>query len=238
MVPTWVSHAALIAAAAGPVSHHLIWIRSEWDAVFYKIAAAAVVLQPLALLLLRFGGLGLIQSLIALSVIQTSYLVSLFASIAIYRLFFHSTRKFPGPFWARLWQWWRVYELAKSEKAYLLVHELHQKYGGVVRIGQVFLSAMCRCTTSADLLQAHDMSLSTMSRQSCPYTVQIQYASNHLSMKRGSTRVCKPFEMLTSTISAALFGTRASMEKVKDQSNSWRSSGADSFQHVKISYHA
>lgn len=138
MILTSLSHAGLIAALAGPISHHLIWIRCEWDAIFYKITAAALVFQPLALLLLRFGGAHLVTSLVALSVLQTSYLVSLFTSIAIYRLFFHSTGKFPGPFWARLWQWWKVYQFAKSEKPYGIVHELHQKYGDVVRIGQPF----------------------------------------------------------------------------------------------------
>jgi hypothetical protein len=150
MVPTFLPQAALIAALAGPVSHHLIWIQSEWDGVFYKIAAAAAVLQPLALLVLRLGGLDFVQSLIALFVLQTSYLVSLFTSIAVYRLFFHSTRSFPGPFWARLSQWWRVYEFAKSEKGYLVVHELHQRYGDVVRIGQAFPFSLSYHTTTAD----------------------------------------------------------------------------------------
>jgi hypothetical protein len=147
MVPTSLSQAASTAALVGPLSHHLIWIRYEWDGVFYRIAAAAIALQPLALLLLRLAGLKLFQSLVTLAVLQTSYLASLFASIAVYRLFFHPTRRFPGPFWARLWQWWRVSQFAKSEKGYLVVHELHQKYGDVVRIGQAFPFDLSRRTT-------------------------------------------------------------------------------------------
>jgi hypothetical protein len=148
MAPTPLSQAASLAAVAGPLSHHLIWIRYEWDSFSPRIAAAAIALQPLALLFLRLAGLNLIQSLVTLAVLQTSYLGSLFTSIALYRLFFHPTRRFPGPFWARLWQWWKVSQFAKSEKGYLVVHELHQKYGDVVRIGQTFPFDLSRHTTS------------------------------------------------------------------------------------------
>ena len=135
MFPPWLPTAALTSAAIGLFSHYTVWIRFEVDGKFHQVVAAALILQPLALLLLRASGLALPVSFIVLCILQTSYLVPLFISVSVYRLFLHPTRKFPGPYWARLSSWWKVATFARSEKAYLDVHKLHQLYGDVVRIG-------------------------------------------------------------------------------------------------------
>ena len=139
MSPTWLPQAALISASIGVLSHYLFWIRFEFDTFFYKIAGAVVILQPLTLLALQINGLGMLQSIVILSVLEGCYCVALFSSIALYRLFFHPLRKFPGPFWARLWMWWKVSKFAEEERGYLVVHELHRKYGEVVRTGRAQL---------------------------------------------------------------------------------------------------
>lgn len=136
MLPPWFLSAALIFAAAGPVSHGEIWVRGEWDGVFHKLVPWILSTQALGYLFLCWLGQGLLQSLYILTLLNVSYLVSLFASIAIYRLFLHPTRGFPGPFWARLSSWWRVRTfLNHNEQAYAVTHELHQKYGDIVRAG-------------------------------------------------------------------------------------------------------
>jgi hypothetical protein len=65
-----------------------------------------------------------------------SFFTSLFTSISIYRLFFHPLRSFPGPGFARLTSWWGVTKIALGANKYQLHHELHNRYGNIVRIGK------------------------------------------------------------------------------------------------------
>jgi hypothetical protein len=139
MAPIWLPQAALISASIGVLSHYFFWIRFEFDRFFYKIALAVLILQPLTLLALQISGLGMLQSIVILSVLEGCYCVALFSSITLYRLFFHPLHKFPGPFWARLWMWWKISKFAEEGKGYMVVHELHRKYGDVVRIGRAQL---------------------------------------------------------------------------------------------------
>ena len=105
-----------------------------------KIAFTVLCLQPVLTLALYANGLGLLHSNAILAKFHICYLISLFTSISIYRLYFHPLAKFPGPFWARLWMWWKISKYAEEEKAYFVVHKLHQEYGDVVRIGMYLLA--------------------------------------------------------------------------------------------------
>ena len=140
MPMSWLLQAALLAAAAGPLSHYLIWCRYEFDGFFYKIVGAVLLLQPVALLNIKLSGQTWLQSYVALVSLETAYSASLFASIGLYRVFFHPLRRFPGPFWARLWMWWKIAKFAEAEKGYLVIDDLHKKYGDVVRIGMQSLT--------------------------------------------------------------------------------------------------
>jgi hypothetical protein len=140
MFPRWLPPATVVAATAGPISHYLLWSRGEWDGEFHKVVPWIGAAQVLEFLLLRWLGQSLIQSIVLLSLLAAAYVITLFSSIAIYRLLLHPTRKFPGPFWARLSSWWRVRAfLRHHEQAYAVTHELHEKYGDIVRAGTVTL---------------------------------------------------------------------------------------------------
>ncbi|KAJ5714425.1 uncharacterized protein N7483_011606 [Penicillium malachiteum] len=80
------------------------------------------------------------QSGIFLLLANAAFYIPLFASISIYRLFFHPLKSFPGPGLARLTTWWGVVKLAMGEQRYQLHHELHQQYGKIVRIAPNYLS--------------------------------------------------------------------------------------------------
>lgn len=69
-----------------------------------------------------------------------SYLVGLFGSIAIYRLFFHRLRHFPGPRLAALTKLWHVYK-CRDSRNHLVLDALHKKYGTIVRTGEILWSA-------------------------------------------------------------------------------------------------
>ncbi|KAF2094506.1 cytochrome P450 [Rhizodiscina lignyota] len=59
--------------------------------------------------------------------------------IAVYRLFFHPLAKYPGPVVAKVTAWRDVYHAYRGDK-HLDFHQLHQKYGPVVRYGPNTLS--------------------------------------------------------------------------------------------------
>lgn len=73
-------------------------------------------------------------SLASIAVIAT-YVASLFNSIAIYRLFFHRTKKFPGPTLAKVSKLWHASKVLNSDQ-HLLLDRLHKQYGDFVRTGQ------------------------------------------------------------------------------------------------------
>lgn len=136
MLPPWLSKAIFVAAAMGPISHYSLWVRFEFDGTLHRFLPGIFFFQALSFLYLNYTGLTVIESTWVFVAIQITYLVSTFASIALYRLFFHPTRIYPGPFWARLWSWWKIKAfIDHDEQGYAVFHDLHQKYGDVVRIG-------------------------------------------------------------------------------------------------------
>lgn len=64
------------------------------------------------------------------------YFLSLFLSIAAYRLFFHKFKGIPGPILARLTKLYHVYNAADS-KQYIWLDGLNKKYGDFVRTGKL-----------------------------------------------------------------------------------------------------
>lgn len=140
MLPYWLSTAALVSTTAGPISHYTLWVHGEWDGIFHKAVPWLGLSQVLGFFVLRWLDQGVLQACFILSILAAVYVVSLFSSIAIYRLVLHPTRGFPGPFGAKLSSWWRVRTfLNHNEQAYAATHELHQKYGDVVRVGNTSL---------------------------------------------------------------------------------------------------
>lgn len=74
-------------------------------------------------------------------------ILTLFLSIALYRLFFHPLNRYPGPRIAKLTSLWRLYNRACRKEAW--VHrDLHDRYGDIVRIG----ASTSRCTACRMLM--------------------------------------------------------------------------------------
>ena len=134
-----------IAAAAGILSHNLIFIRNE-----HHIQAPQLFRFFLLLSLLLFAGEARIwalsnpgQAARTSAFIVLSYTGSLFTSIAIYRLFFHKLRNFPGPIGARVSKFWHVGKLL-GQPNFRVLDELHQQYGDFVRTGEYCGAAFTR----------------------------------------------------------------------------------------------
>ncbi|PSN63043.1 putative cytochrome P450 [Corynespora cassiicola Philippines] len=69
-----------------------------------------------------------------LSVISAGGLIiGLALSKIVYNIFLHPLRSYPGPWYAKATIFWSQYHLYKGDFTYL-VHDLHQKYGSVVRV--------------------------------------------------------------------------------------------------------
>lgn len=80
--------------------------------------------------------------------IFTVYILSLFASIAIYRKFFHRLRHFPGPSVASITKLWQTSKTLDSQN-HILLDNLYEKYGDFVRTGKMldFSAEAAYCLT-------------------------------------------------------------------------------------------
>jgi len=114
---------ALIGAALGIALHRTLFIHGEWH-----VHAPQIVLYHLA----YFTFVSIILTNAQWMI--TGYIIALFSSITIYRIFFHRLRHFPGPIWARITKIWHAWQ-ARHRTNYLLLEKLHNQYGDFVRTG-------------------------------------------------------------------------------------------------------
>ncbi|KUI73735.1 Tryprostatin B 6-hydroxylase [Cytospora mali] len=124
------------AVVAGIATHLGVFIRGEWHllaplvALAHTLAFWALFLACASTSPRKNDAASLLQA----TCLSISYLVGLFGSMSIYRLFFHRLRKFPGPRIAALTKLWHVYE-CRDLRNHLKMHELYQRYGSFVRTG-------------------------------------------------------------------------------------------------------
>ncbi|PWY84975.1 cytochrome P450 [Aspergillus heteromorphus CBS 117.55] len=116
--------ALTVGAVTGVVMHHGVFIHGEWHLQAPSILVGHVSVFAVLLLASTRSSWLLIAG----------YLLSLFASITIYRLFFHPLRHFPGPLGARISKLWHVWQARKC-KNFLVLDALHAQYGDFVRTG-------------------------------------------------------------------------------------------------------
>lgn len=82
----------------------------------------------------------LATALLKLSIGAAVFSSTLSASVLIYRGFFHSLRRFPGPFAARYTSFWAVWKSGVNCRFHEHLTELHRKHGDFVRIGMTWYS--------------------------------------------------------------------------------------------------
>ncbi|KAJ5905858.1 uncharacterized protein N7473_002774 [Penicillium subrubescens] len=114
---------ALIGALSGLVLHRAVFIHGEWHVrapdilIYHLIYFVALVMVSNHAYWMIFG-----------------YLTALFSSITIYRVYFHRLSHFPGPKWARVTKLWHAWK-SRHRQNFLVLSELHRKYGDFVRTG-------------------------------------------------------------------------------------------------------
>ena len=121
--------------AAGVLSHLCIFIRGEWHLSAPMLLRLFIVLSVLSTLVRVRLRLDEFPTAV-MSFLRNAalYIVSLFASVCIYRLRFHRLSAFPGPPLARVSKFWHVWKCRTSQN-HLILDELFQHYGDVVRTG-------------------------------------------------------------------------------------------------------
>jgi len=133
-----------VACLAGASAHVLYFNRGEHHlhgSRYLQAVLASFPIIAVVLLRARYGerpdGL-LLASTDSIKLIS-SYLLGIYSSLMVYRLFLHPLNRFPGPFGARfssIWLSWRV----RKGDAYKQVAALHAQYGPFVRVGSSDLS--------------------------------------------------------------------------------------------------
>ena len=135
-----VTAAAAAAAAAGVVTHLGYFIRREHHLYGTKyIQIFTVLFIATVVLIVRLGNEPLGYALGKATLLAGCYLGGLFASLLLYRVFFHPLKTFPGPLGNKLGNLWFSAQLSNGD-AYRQVLDLHEKYGAFLRIGSSDLS--------------------------------------------------------------------------------------------------
>ncbi|KAL2813351.1 benzoate 4-monooxygenase cytochrome P450 [Aspergillus cavernicola] len=114
---------AYIGAVVGLGAHHGLFIHGEWH-----------IQAPFILVAHLIGFLYLALMIATGWQIISGYLLALFSSIAIYRLFFHRLKHFPGPFLASTTKIWHVWK-ARNSTNHFFLKRLQREYGDFVRTG-------------------------------------------------------------------------------------------------------
>ena len=119
---------ALASSLLGVLSHLIWFIRGEHviNASRYFIAATCGP-SLVAPALWYYLDLTIVQAILTTAVSYASYFASLFASISIYRLYFHPLRHFPGPPEARLTQFWHVSRVIDNIENFRHLDRMHTR---------------------------------------------------------------------------------------------------------------
>lgn len=123
---------------SGVLCHHIIWIRGEWDEVFWKILSTLILTHHIiAYAWAQLANIGFRYTYIIFLRLELYHALGTFLSIFVYRAYFHPLCKFPGPFGLRVSMWWRMKTIWMTGHRHAIwVEQLHEKYGDVVRIGE------------------------------------------------------------------------------------------------------
>lgn len=126
---------ASLAVVTGISLHLLVFRHGEWDT-----SSPSVVVCHLLLLLVGITGAhyGILQGYSPLLIwkIGGYYLLGLYSSMLVYRGFFHRLRQFPGPFLARLSNFYLTRLSPRKLHLYEAVQALHREYGDFLRVGE------------------------------------------------------------------------------------------------------
>jgi hypothetical protein len=122
--------------ATGIASHVLYFNRGEHHMHGVRYLQASLTLSLASILFLHKAQDQTLQNAITtVAVLGGTFLSGLYTSLLVYRIFLSPLNKFPGPFGARISNFWLSTHIGTSSHALFKVQDLHKKYGPVVRVG-------------------------------------------------------------------------------------------------------
>ena len=120
---------------------HLSIIKIEFELVMYHLMALLTLsFFGLIYTFVNSGSCSLLEAFAKTSLFFTAFNIGIFASIGIYRLFFHRIRHFPGPIGMKLSRFYAAHLNAKNYQFYKELENMHDTYGDFVRTGLYSLS--------------------------------------------------------------------------------------------------
>lgn len=124
----------------------------------------------------------LVMAAVTTGILVITYGSFLFASVIIYRILFHRFRLFTGPVIARVSKFWHVSKLL-SKPNFIVLDELHQKYGDFVRPGKSH-PVLVSCFLLIDVSRS-ERDIFTGVRKSCP-----KYMAQEANVLRRPSMTC------------------------------------------------
>lgn len=129
-----------IASLSGVSAHLLYFIRGEHHLAAPHIGVTYLILSAIAVLytcIFEVHGDGILHTSFTGLAFVIAHVLALWISIIIYRLFFHRLRRFPGPLSMRVSKLTHIYHLLRNKaKNHILLEELREEYGDIVRTGK------------------------------------------------------------------------------------------------------
>lgn len=126
-----------LATGIGITTHLTVFIRGEWHLSASHILAIHIFVFVSGFIVwCWFSPQDLLQYFHCACILGLAYLMGLLGSIAVYRLFFHRLRHFPGPRLAALTKLWHVFK-CRDSRNHLVLDALYKKYGIIVRTGEI-----------------------------------------------------------------------------------------------------
>ncbi len=161
----------LSAATLGVLSHVSLFRSLPVEEHLYPLlgfyAAAVIAVAVAYLSLTQFTAL---QALFRVGCIAWAFNTGLASSIAIYRLFFHRLRAFPGPWLSKLSRFYDAYLAGRNVQYNVEIARLHEEYGDFIRTGTLALRCCCKCPSLTVIRTARDMHRSEIRCPSAPIT--------------------------------------------------------------------
>jgi bisphosphoglycerate-dependent phosphoglycerate mutase len=143
MVTNHTTTVPALAAFSGITTHLFLYRHGEWDVNAPKLVIIYIVLLLVAVTLdsaANNTGVELAQRPFATKTVGY-HLLGVYGSMTFYRIFLHRLSRFPGPFLARLSNFYVTALSARKLHLYEETEKLHRKYGDYVRLGKYTLNS-------------------------------------------------------------------------------------------------
>ncbi|KAL4919422.1 cytochrome P450 [Aspergillus aurantiobrunneus] len=157
----------LSTATFGVFSHVSLFRSLPVEEYLYSLLGLyAATVVAVALAYLSLTDFPLLQVCLRVGCLASAFNTGLALSIAIYRLFFHRLRRFPGPWPSKLSRFYDAYLAGKNVQYNVEIAKMHEKYGDFFRTGPreicivrksavpLLLSAQSKCGKSTFYAQA------------------------------------------------------------------------------------